>query len=140
MTREVLIRKLAALERFLDDLLPHAGKSAGEVREDPYEIERLLELVVQVATDIVTHDLAERGRTPESFRQAFLRAGEVGLLPEDLAGRLADAAGLRNVIVHMYDEIDYEIVAASVGDALTDFADFLDLYRARLREADGDDD
>ena len=134
MTRDVLVRKLAALERYLKDLRPHAGKSAAEVRADPYEVERLLELVVQVAADILTHELSERGTTPESYRDTFLRSADAGLLPADHAERLADAAGLRNVLVHMYEKIDYEIVAKSVERALEEFGAFLDLYRARLED------
>lgn len=134
MTREVLARKLASLERYLDDLRPHRGADADELREDPYRVERLLELVVQVAVDIVTHELAERGVTPETYRDAFRRAAEADLLPGDLADRLRDAAGLRNVLVHRYDEIDYGIVAASVPRALDDFGAFLELYRERLSE------
>lgn len=134
MTREVLARKLASLERYLDDLRPHRGVSAGELRDDPYRVERLLELVVQVAVDVVTHELAERRVTPDSYRDAFRQAGRAELIPDELAGRLADAAGLRNVLVHMYDDIDYEVVAPSVDRALDDFTSFLELYRDRLRE------
>lgn len=132
MTRDVLVRKLASLERYLEDLGPHRERDADQVRRDPYEVERLLELVVQVAVDIVTHELAERGVTPESYRDAFLSAARADLLPRSLADRLANAAGLRNVLVHMYEDIDYEIVAASVHRAFDDFGRFLDLYRQRL--------
>lgn len=134
MTREVLARKLAALERYLNDLARHGGTSPERLRDDPYRVERLLELVVQVAADIVTHELVERDVTPESYRDAFRQAARARLLPEDLADRLADAAGLRNVLVHLYDEIDYEIVAASVDEALRDFGAFLEVYRDRLAE------
>lgn len=134
MTREVLARKLASLERYLDDLGAHRGADPEELRDDPYRVERLLELVIQVAVDVVAHELAERGVTPESYRDAFVRAGRADLVPDELAGRLAEAAGLRNVLVHLYDEIDYEIVAASVDHALRDFGAFLDLYREKLGE------
>lgn len=95
-------------------------------------MERLLELVVQVALDILSHLLAEDGVTPTSYRQVFEEAGRHGVLPADLASRLSDSAGLRNILVHMYDEIDYAIVAASVGRALTDFRDLLVVLEARL--------
>ncbi len=39
----------------------------------------------------------------------------------DLAQRLAGAAGLRSILVHLYEEIDYEIVADSIAPALDDF-------------------
>lgn len=137
MTREVLARKLDALERYLDDLERHRGTSPEQLREDPYRVERLLELVIQVAVDILAHELAERDVTPESYRDTFRRAARSDLLPDGLAERLADAAGLRNVLVHLYDEIDYEIVASSVDRALDDLDAFLELYRTRLSEREG---
>ena len=51
-----------------------------------------------------------------------------------LAGRLADAAGLRNVLVHLYEDIDYEIVAASVERALEDFGEFSPCLQAEARD------
>ena len=53
-----------------------------------------------------------------------------------MATRLADAAGLRNILVHLYEEIDYEIVAASIGPAIDDFGRLLRVLQARLDEAE----
>lgn len=131
MTRDVLVRKLARLRSYLEDLRPHAGRSSDEIAGDPYEVERLLELLVQVAVDIVSHELAERGSVPETYRAAFTEAGKEGLIPSDLARSLADAAGLRNILVHLYEDIDYEIVAESVTRAMDDFARFIEVFSAR---------
>ena len=38
-----------------------------------------------------------------------------------VAARLAPSAGLRNVLVHQYAEIDLDQVVAAVGRARTDF-------------------
>jgi uncharacterized protein YutE (UPF0331/DUF86 family) len=132
--RDVLARKLAALATLLRDLEPHAGKSAAQVHEARYEIERILELLVQVTVDLLGHELAEQGVVPASHPDTFLQAGRRGLLPEDLAASLADAAGLRNVLVHLYERIDYEIVAASIDRSLRDFGRVVDLYRERLED------
>jgi len=132
VTRDVLARKLHRLRTYLEDLAPHEGRSANEILDDPYEVERLLELLVQAAVDLVGHELAERGIVPESYRQSFQLAGKHGLLPSDLASSLADAAGLRNILVHLYEEIDYAIVAASVDRALDDFERFAEVYATRL--------
>ncbi len=140
MTRDVLARKLARLRAYLSDLGAHAGRSATDLRDDPYEVERLLELLVQVAVDIVAHDLAERGVVSESYRRTFLDGAAHGLLPTDLADSLADAAGLRNILVHVYEDIDYEIVAASVDRALREFALLAEVYAARLAEGDNTGD
>lgn len=136
MTRDVLLRKLARLRTYLADLEPHAGRSAADVADDAYEVERLLELLVQVTVDIVTHELAERGVVPETYRRAFLRAGDEGLIPADLAASLADAAGFRNILVHLYEDIDYEVVAASIGPAIRDFTRFLEIYSERVDRDD----
>jgi uncharacterized protein YutE (UPF0331/DUF86 family) len=132
VTRDVLVRKLARLKGFLDDRRPHRGRRADDLEEDPYVVERLLELVVQVSVDILNHELAERGVLPESYRDSFLEAGKRGLIPTVLAGDLALSAGLRNVLVHAYEEIDYEIVAASIDRALDDLTRFVDVYATRL--------
>lgn len=134
MTRDVLARKLVRLRGYLDDLRPHRDRTAHDLEADPYEVERLLELVVQVSVDILNHELAERGIIPESDRDSFVEAGEQGLLPGDLAESLALSAGLRNVLVHAYEEIDYEIVAMSVSRALDDVGRFADVFVARLEE------
>lgn len=134
MTREVLIRKLDRLRTFLADLDAHRGRDAASLEEDPYEAERLLELVVQVSVDILNHELTERGVVPESYRDSFLRAGDEELLPEDLAESLSYSAGLRNVLVHAYEDIDYELVALAITRALDDLGRFFEVYRSRLAE------
>ncbi len=71
-------------------------------------------------------------------KDAILLAADSKLLPHDLADRLADAAGMRNVIVHMYESIDYTILADSVNPALDDFTDFIAVL-APLAEHDRDE-
>jgi len=44
---------------------------------------------------------------------------------------------LRNILVHAYEEIDYELVALSITRALDDLGRFFELYRSRLAEEDG---
>lgn len=136
MSPDVLARKLRRLGGYLDDLATHRGRGAAEIAADPYELERLLELVVQVAVDVLSHLLAERGASPPSYRATFELAGEHDLLPGELAGRLADAAGLRNVLVHLYEDIDYDIVAASVEPALADFGELARHLQERLPASD----
>jgi uncharacterized protein YutE (UPF0331/DUF86 family) len=105
-----------------------------DVRAEHYKLERLFELLVMAASDILFHDLADRGLSPSSYRDAFRLAGEQDMLPPDLASRLQEAAGMRNVIVHMYQEIDLTILRDSIAPALRDFGLFVALYEARLVE------
>lgn len=135
MSPDVLARKLRRLGAYLDDLGDHSGRSAAEITADPYEVERLLELVVQVSVDLLSHLLAELGVSPESYRATFELAGRADVLPIDLASDLARAAGLRNILVHQYEDIDYEIVAASIDPAIAGFTRLLHHLEERLPPA-----
>lgn len=59
---------------------------------------------------------------PAAYRDALLALGERGVLPPDLAERLAAASGLRNLIAHRYGVIDarriHEIASTQLGDLL----------------------
>lgn len=121
MAPEVVSRKLAFLRRLLEDLKRYEGSGLEAVEEHHYEVERILELLGTTGADLITHLVGEQGETPESDRDAFRRAGALGLVPEDLADRLEEAAAMRNVLVHLYDEINLETVHASIAPALADF-------------------
>ncbi|HEX9669176.1 MAG TPA: DUF86 domain-containing protein [Thermoanaerobaculia bacterium] len=132
MAPEVLLRKLGFLRQLLEDLAAFRGASSDEVAREHYKLERLFELLGTTAGDTVQHLLAERGLTPESYRDAFRLAAEHGLLPADLAASLQEAAGMRNVLVHLYEQIDLEILRASIEPALRDFHQFVAVLEARL--------
>jgi len=87
-----------------------------------YEIERILELLIMTASDIVFHLITDKGEpVPSSYKAAFLRAGELGIIGNKLSKNLALSAGLRNILVHEYEEIDYKIVHQSIPSAIRDF-------------------
>lgn len=122
MSREVLLRKLALLRRLLHDLRAFEHATLAEVEAQHYTVERIIELLVGVASDLLFHLLGERGLHPGSYREAFKLAGQEGLLPVELAERLQRAAGMHNILVHLYETIDYSIVHQSIRPMLVDFA------------------
>jgi len=68
----------------------------------------------------------------EGFPQCFARLGAKGVLPEDLASRLASAARLRNLLVHRYWVISDERVYESIKNGLRGFEEFVARVRAFL--------
>jgi uncharacterized protein YutE (UPF0331/DUF86 family) len=134
LSPEVLARKLGKLRDFLGDLRPFADVSLVEGERDHYVIERILQLLVEVSTDLLAHELAGRGVVPSSYRDTIRKSVEEGLLPSELGGRLEQAAGLRNVLVHMYEELDLEILTDSIRPALEDFGELLVIFQNRLEE------
>ncbi len=127
MSPEVVNRKLGQMATYLKDLRRHEGISFDLFMERHYEIERILELLVMSASDIILHLVSLRGdAAPASYRAAFLRAGETGIISMELSKRLALSAGLRNILVHEYEVIDYSILHESIPTAVADFSTFLD--------------
>ena len=129
--------KLERLATYLADLRRHRARRQSDIQEDLYGVERRLELLVQVAVDILGDLLAEKGITVWSYRRAFELGGREGLLPADLAYRLGEIAGLNNVLIHLYEDIDYQVMADSVERALADFDEFWRTMARLQRERDG---
>lgn len=65
----------------------------------------------------------------EPATDAFLRLAQDGLLHEDLAGRLALAAGFRNVVAHMYERLDMTLVHRAARDGPENLRAFLRALR-----------
>jgi len=63
-----------------------------------------------------------------------LRLEEEGVLEPGLADRMRALAGLRNRLVHLYEEIDDRMVQQFLGDGLADLDSFA---RAMARLAEG---
>ena len=52
-------------------------------------------------------------------------AAQAGALPQELAERLAPSAGLRNVLVHEYVDVDLDQVVTAVALARTDYRSYV---------------
>lgn len=134
------MEKLAQLELHVSHLTALGNVSASE---DPptsvYAAERLLLLLVELAAGINAHVAATLlGRTGTTYAASFRAAADAGLLGPDLAHRLASAAGLRNLLVHRYGEVDADRVAASMPQAAMDFAAYAESVAGWLRQRDAD--
>lgn len=82
-------------------------------------VERLIQLIVDVAVDLNTHILVDEGYpAPSDAYTSFIEAGKHGVLPPDLARSLAPSTGERNIIVHEYETIDDAIVFLSISETL----------------------
>jgi uncharacterized protein YutE (UPF0331/DUF86 family) len=124
----VVERKLQALRGYLDELAAVVPSSRQEYLDDALRrraAERLLQLVIEVAVDINAHVGAESGVVPDDGYHSFLVAADVGLLPSDLAHRLAPSAGLRNRLVHEYEAVDDTLVFSALEQARVDYPAYL---------------
>lgn len=122
--RAVLSSRLSALEEYLAALRPFRTRSREEFVREPalhHLAERYLHLACEAVGDIANHLIAESGfREPETYRDAVEVLAEEGVIDRDLAARLAEWMGFRNVLVHLYSKIDhgrsYDAISRDLGD------------------------
>lgn len=126
---DLIRRKLSRLNMYLEKLKPISEKTQEEYKSDFYlkfSAERLIQLIVECATDINNHVVVEtKNRPPEDYNVSFIKASEVGLISRELAERLKGSGGMRNILVHAYMEIDDEKVYKAIPLALKDYKEYI---------------
>ena len=94
-------------------------------RRARWGLERGLQTCIQAVLDIAGHLTVAGGRTvPDEYRAGILALADLSILPRDFANRIAPMAGLRNILVHEYIEVDIKILKATLDEQLTDFIEF----------------
>jgi len=122
-----LQQKCGHIAKDLEALHPYQNKTFAEIAADPVLmpfVERMLEKIVTRGIDINRHILSEIGDGTEQLlknEDTFIALGKHGIISEHLAGKIAPSAGLRNRLVHEYNDTDDKIIFASVGMALEQY-------------------
>jgi uncharacterized protein YutE (UPF0331/DUF86 family) len=81
-------------------------------------------VVVEGAARIAQHIVITQGwPVAESNADAFRRLGSEGVIPFELAERLALAVGFRNLLVHRYDDVDDDRTVENLSH-IGDFQEF----------------
>ena len=109
------LEKLAAVD--LADFL--ADRDAQDIASY-----RLL-VAIEAALALCYHVSSRRLRTtPADYAACFGLLGEAGIVAPDLTGRLQSMAKFRNLLVHVYWEVDYRRVHAVMQEHLDDLRAF----------------
>lgn len=133
-------RLLGLLRRVTDDvavLRARAGAADPADRERLDAVKYTLVTAVEGAIRAAQHLAAsESWRVPATNADAFRVLAEHGVVDDVLAEDLARAAGLRNLLVHRYADInDTRVVAALAGlDALDAYVDAVTAWVAAQRD------
>lgn len=121
-------RKLEALRHCLGRVRERRPANAGLLAadEDLQDVMVLnLSRAVQLCVDIAAHRVAaSKEPVPATMGETFTRLAASGAIDAELAGRLRRAVGFRNIAVHNYEVIDWDIVFALTRDSLADFEQF----------------
>lgn len=133
---DLVRRKIATISRNLTALQQVDGISLADYEDDLYRkkgAERLLQEAIEAAVDTNLHLLRVSGAaTPSDYYESFISLGKEGIIATELAERIAPAAGLRNRLVHEYDDIDDKIVLESVTEARQTFREYVAAIEAHV--------
>lgn len=119
-------RLLTALERYRNRLAELADVPSAEyLDKHAYAGRYLVQAAAQLCIDLALHVIASEGwEPPSSFRDSFTVLASHDAIDRELAGRLRNLAGLRNRLVHLYEDVDDRRVQQALPDGLADFDDF----------------
>ncbi|MDP2767088.1 MAG: DUF86 domain-containing protein [Candidatus Methanoperedens sp.] len=124
INRRLIKRKAAEIKNAIEGLKSVASAGKGAFLSNPTTIDaskyRLL-VAIEAAFSICNHIAARLGKKiPESYSDCFIILWEEGFVPKELSDRLARMAKFRNMLVHLYWEIDdakvFEIIEKDSKD------------------------
>jgi uncharacterized protein YutE (UPF0331/DUF86 family) len=125
-------RKIKLIQEDLAELDTLAHYSFDEISKDHIKllaVERLLEKIIMRAIDINQHMIAELGRGDEQVRgyeDTFYILSQLGIYGEEFAKQIAPSAGLRNRLVHEYNNTRQDIIYKSVNEAIEQYVKYCD--------------
>ncbi|MGQ9466136.1 MAG: type VII toxin-antitoxin system HepT family RNase toxin [Anaerolineae bacterium] len=111
------VRELRALR--LDEM------GLEKYREDKHTralSEHYLRIAIEATLDLGRHVIVKTGLgVPQEYRDVGRILWEKGIVPADIGQKLQRMAGMRNVLVHLYWDIDYERIYRMVVEELDTF-------------------
>lgn len=126
--RHTIERKLEYLRRSLKNIEPLRSLAEGEFLSSERDM-RAAERILQTAIESVLDAsrllvIVEDWRRIKDEREALLILPEHGVIDEDLTLRLLQAKKFRNVLVHLYTEVDPKLVYKHLRDGCEELAAF----------------
>jgi uncharacterized protein YutE (UPF0331/DUF86 family) len=124
--------KLEQLGEYVNILKEYQSYEIEEIRDNRTlrgAVERYMEISLACMIDICEMIISsETLKRPDTYREAILILGQHNILPITFAEKLAPAAGFRNVLVHMYTNIDLEKLYSHLQNDIDDlelFAEYI---------------
>jgi len=81
--------------------------------------ERNIQVCTEFIVDFSSYILSKlKVEVPDTYREIIRKVREEGIIDENLEKKLQGIVGLRNIIVHMYADIDAEIIYDNLEDII----------------------
>jgi uncharacterized protein YutE (UPF0331/DUF86 family) len=121
----VILTRLSKIEDYLKRLEKYQSTTLDEYSENKdiqLITERLIQVMTEAALDIIKHLLSCLGvlRQKETWtnKDYFLEAANLNIISSEIANQLVKAAGMRNILVHIYLNIEPGQVFLAIAKSL----------------------
>ena len=138
LNKEVIFAKIETVRHCLIRIEEKTPESAFDLM-DNYDLQDIisinLERAVQGCVDIATHIIADSDcAIPDSMGKAFLMLEKINYIDYNLSAKMVAAVGFRNIAVHAYREIDWDIVFSIITKHIFDFKQFIVQILRKIEE------
>ncbi len=128
MDQLILAEKIESLRRCLKRIEDKRPDSINLLNQDP-DLQDILVLnltrAVQLSVDIGSHIISNTEEAaPQTMGEVFTTLNKLGVITPDTCQQLKKSVGFRNIAVHNYEAINWEIVYAICKNSLEDFRRF----------------
>ncbi|MEK7213493.1 MAG: DUF86 domain-containing protein [Patescibacteria group bacterium] len=121
------LKKIRNKLRLSDDEIVHSD-------DDLAALERYFQLIVDYAIDINHHLIKEGGfGIPDDLQSTFTTLGENSILPLEFANEISKSVGLRNRIVHQYEDVKPAIFVENVRKNIGDYDEYVKYILSNLK-------
>lgn len=128
-TIEKIYSRIENLKSYVKILEGLQNITLEELEKEPIKkgaLERYLQLSIESCVDIAEMIISDqRLTTPQTATESIEILGNEGILESAFSKEFAKAVGFRNILIHDYVKIDYQIVLENLKNNLSDFHRFI---------------
>ncbi|NBX18853.1 MAG: DUF86 domain-containing protein [Proteobacteria bacterium] len=135
--KTLILEKLDTVARCLERV---RDKSPATLQELSVDLDRQdiiilnLERAIQACVDIATHFTSHTPLpVPVTMADSFEVLASAGVITRQTADRMKKAVGLRNILVHEYQKIDWSILWSVITNHISDFQIFAQEVQTAVR-------
>lgn len=138
LDRHLIQKKIRSIQEYFEELTPILDLAKGDILADirNYKtLERNFQLMVDCMIDVNAHFIEKLNlKSPDDFQSTFVILGESNILPDNFAQRVAPVVGMRNRLVHRYEELDKKLFIGNFQKYKQDFLDYSQFINNYLTE------
>lgn len=131
---KVVLKKLIELQKVLLDLKKWIKASRKDQDKSHYEIERQVQISVDLSIGIARRILTmNEVPVPETSAECFTALKKLKWINASLEKKMIAAVGLRNIIIHEYDDLNYDLFFDGLPSGFKTFVTFEKSIREKLK-------